>query len=91
MLQKVLEELLHDRYMQQQMACISILTTDTQLRDVLPLASLKEYCLRPVGNQPLLVYRFVKNPFSNSCGECQVPKNNIKVNFSPEFINPSYC
>lgn len=58
-LQEVLLELLHDRYMQQQMTCISKLTTDTQLRDVLLQASLEEYCLQAVGNQPLLVERFV--------------------------------
>ncbi len=58
-LQELLKELLHDRYIQQQMAWISKLTTDTQLRDVLLLASLEEYCLRPVGNLPLLVYRFI--------------------------------
>ena len=59
LLQEVLQELLHDSYMQQQMAWISTLTTDTQLRDVLLFATLEEYCLRSVGNQPLLVYRFV--------------------------------
>ncbi|MBW4635533.1 MAG: hypothetical protein KME30_27700 [Iphinoe sp. HA4291-MV1] len=60
-LQEVLQEILQsDSYMQQQMVCISKLTTDTQLRNLLLFASLEEYCLRPIRNLPLLVYRFVK-------------------------------
>ncbi|MEA5576200.1 HetZ-related protein 2 [Anabaena sp. UHCC 0451] len=59
-LQEVLQELLQsDSYMQQQMSTIAELTTDKRLRDTLLFASLEEYCLRPVRNQPLLVYRFV--------------------------------
>ena len=59
-LQEVLQELLQsDSYMQQQMAGIAKITTDNRLRDTLLFASLEEYCLRPVRNQPLLVYRFV--------------------------------
>lgn len=57
-LQKILQKLLDDRYMQQQMTCISKLTKDKQLRDVLLLASLEEYCLRSQG-KPLLIDRFV--------------------------------
>ncbi|GAX37128.1 HetZ-related protein 2 [Nodularia sp. NIES-3585] len=59
-LQEVLQELLqNDKYMQQQMACISEFTTDKRLRDTLLFASIEEYSMRPVRNQPLLVYRFV--------------------------------
>jgi DNA-binding CsgD family transcriptional regulator len=59
-LQEVLQELLQsDRYMQQQMAWIAKCTNDAKLRNALLLASMEEYCLRPVRNQPLLVYRFV--------------------------------
>jgi len=59
-LQEVLQELLQsDSYMQQQMAGIAKITKDGKLRDALLFASLEEYCLRPVRNQPLLVYRFV--------------------------------
>jgi DNA-binding CsgD family transcriptional regulator len=59
-LQEVIQELLQsDTYMQQQMANIAGFTTDRRLRDTLLFASVEEYCLRPVRNQPLLVYRFV--------------------------------
>lgn len=59
-LKEVLQELLQsDTYIQQQMACIAEFTTDKRLRDTLLFASMEEYCLRPVRNQPLLAYRFV--------------------------------
>lgn len=59
-LQEILQELLqNDSYMQQQMAGIAKFTTDRRLQDTLLFASIEEYCLRPVRNQPLLVYRFV--------------------------------
>ncbi len=59
-LQEVIQELLQsDNYMQQQMACIAEFTTDARLKNSLLFATVEEYCLRPVRNQPLLVYRFV--------------------------------
>jgi len=59
-LQEIIQELLQsDNYMKQQMASITQVTNDTRLRDALLFASTEEYCLRPVHNQPLLVYRFV--------------------------------
>ncbi|ULP70785.1 hypothetical protein BDGGKGIB_00404 [Nodularia sphaerocarpa UHCC 0038] len=59
-LQEVLQELLqNDKYMQQQMACIAEFTQDKRLRDTLLFASIEEYSMRPVRNQPLLAYRFV--------------------------------
>ncbi|MBW4672332.1 MAG: HetZ-related protein 2 [Cyanomargarita calcarea GSE-NOS-MK-12-04C] len=59
-LQEIIQELLQsDNYMQQQMATINRATSDIRLRDALLFASTEEYCLRPVRNQPLLVYRFV--------------------------------
>jgi DNA-binding CsgD family transcriptional regulator len=59
-LQEVLQELLQsDSYMQQQMSAIAEITTDRRLQDTLLFATIEEYCLRPVRNQPLLVYRFV--------------------------------
>ncbi|MFM7408925.1 MAG: HetZ-related protein 2 [Cuspidothrix sp.] len=59
-LQEVLQELMQsDSYIQQQMAHIASLTTDKRLRDTLLFASIEEYCLRPVRNQPILMYRFV--------------------------------
>ncbi|AFY33561.1 HetZ-related protein 2 [Calothrix sp. PCC 7507] len=59
-LQEVLQELLQsDTYIQAQMAGIAEVTTDKRLRDTLLFASIEEYSLRPVRNQPLLAYRFV--------------------------------
>jgi hypothetical protein len=59
-LQEVLQELLqNDTYMQQQISWIGTSTSDARLRNALVLASLEEYCLRPIRNQPLLTYRFV--------------------------------
>jgi DNA-directed RNA polymerase specialized sigma24 family protein len=59
-LQEVIQELLNsDRYIQKQIAWIAQCTEDTRLRDALLLTSIEEYCLRPIRNQPLLVYRFV--------------------------------
>ncbi len=59
-LQEVIQEMLNsDRYLQQQMAKIAECTKNPHLRNSLLLASVEEYCVRPVRNQPLLVYRFV--------------------------------
>ncbi|NEQ78148.1 MAG: HetZ-related protein 2 [Okeania sp. SIO2C9] len=59
-LQEVIQEMLNsDRYLQQQMAKISECTKNPNLRNSLLLASVEEYCIRPIRNQPLLVYRFV--------------------------------
>lgn len=59
-LQEVLQEMLQsDSYIQQQMSIIADVTTDRGLQDTLLFASIEEYSLRPVRNQPLLAYRFV--------------------------------
>lgn len=59
-LQEVIQELLNsDRYIQKQIAWIAQCTEDIRLREALLLTSIEEYCLRPIRNQPLLVYRFV--------------------------------
>jgi hypothetical protein len=59
-LQEVLQDLMQsDSYIQQQMTHIAAITTDKRLRDTLLFASIEEYCLRPVRNQPILMYRFV--------------------------------
>jgi hypothetical protein len=59
-LQEVIQELLNsDRYIQKQISWIAECTDDTRLRDALLLTTIEEYCLRPIRNQPLLVYRFV--------------------------------
>jgi len=59
-LQEVIQELLNsDRYIQKQITWIAQCTPDLRLRDSLLLTDIEEYCLRPIRNQPLLVYRFV--------------------------------
>lgn len=59
-LQEVIQEMLHsDRYLQQQVGWIAECTSTPRLRNALLLANIEEYCLRPIRNQPLLVYRFV--------------------------------
>jgi len=59
-LQEVIQELLqNDRYLQQQIAWIAKCTPSNRLRNALILATTEEYCLRPIRNQPLLLYRFV--------------------------------
>jgi hypothetical protein len=59
-LQEVIQELLNsDRYIQKQITWIAQCTDDNRLRDALLLSTIEEYCLRPIRNQPLLVYRFV--------------------------------
>ncbi|MDC0831623.1 hypothetical protein AY599_00420 [Leptolyngbya valderiana BDU 20041] len=58
--QEVVQEMLDsDRYLRREMERIATCTDESRLRNALVLASLEEYCLRPVRNQPLLVYRFV--------------------------------
>lgn len=58
-IQEVVQDICQrDRYMQKQVAWISQCTDDPRLRNTLLLATLEEYCLRPVRNQPLLTYRF---------------------------------
>ena len=59
-LQEIIQEMLNsDRYLQSQLAWIARCTTDQATRDRLLLATLEEYALRPIRNQPLLAYRFV--------------------------------
>jgi hypothetical protein len=59
-LQEVIQELMQqDAYLQQQSAWIGQCTRDGRLRNALMMATTEEYCLRPVRNQPLLMYRFV--------------------------------
>ena len=59
-LQEVIQEMLQsDRHMQQQTQLIRECTQRNAIRNVLTLATIEEYCLRPIRNQPLLVYRFV--------------------------------
>lgn len=88
-LQEVIQEMLNsDRYLQQKMAQIHQCTADSRLRNALLLASLEEYCVRPIRNQPLLVYRFVNYlRRSQKGGLTQVPTQEW-VQFLSEEISP---
>ncbi|QSJ18590.1 HetZ-related protein 2 [Nostoc sp. UHCC 0702] len=87
-LQEVIQELLQsDSYMQQQMACISEITTDRRLQDTLLFASIEEYALRPVRNQPLLAYRFVNYlRRTQRGGLTQVPSSDLVRLVSEEIL-----
>lgn len=59
-LQEVIQELIQgDKYIREQIDWIAECTGDRRIRNCLLLATIEEYCLRPIRNQPLLVYRFV--------------------------------
>ncbi len=73
-IQGMIQEMLsRDRYIRQQITWIAQCTQDLHLRDALLLASIEEYCLRPLGNQPLLVYHLV----NFLC--CQTPDSMTEV------------
>jgi hypothetical protein len=55
----VMEMLKTDKYLQQQLNLIAECTLDENLRNSLLLATVEEYCLRPIANQTLIAYRFV--------------------------------
>jgi hypothetical protein len=88
-LQEVIQELMQsDSYMRQQMSWISTCTTNVRLRNILMLASVEEYCLRPIRNQPLLVYRFVNYlRRSQRGGMTQVPAGDL-IRLVSEEITP---
>jgi len=88
-LQEVIQELIqNDRYMRQQMVWIGECTVNPRLRNALMLASIEEYCLRPIRNQPLLVYRFVNYlRRSQRGGMTQVPAGDL-VRLVSEEITP---
>jgi len=84
-LQEFLQDLLQrDCYLQQQMATIAKCTDDICLRHALLFTTIEEYCLRPVRNQPLIVYRFINYMRRLSPGGVtQVPKNGeIRIVFA---------
>ena len=87
-LEEVIQELLHnDNYMREQMGFISQITANSRLRDALLFASVEEYCLRPVRNQPLLAYRFVNYlRRSQRGGLTQVPSKNMIRMVSDEML-----
>ncbi len=78
-LQEVIQEMIQsDSYIRQQIGWIGRCTPNPRLRNALMLASLEEYCLRPIRNQPLLVYRFVNYlRRSQRGGMTQVPTGEL--------------
>lgn len=86
-LQEVIQEMLNsDRYIHACIAAIARCTKDQALRNALLLTNLEEYCLRPIRNQPLLVYRFVNYlRRAQRGGMTQVPQNSIVRMVSEEI------
>jgi DNA-binding CsgD family transcriptional regulator len=87
-LQEVIQELMQsDRHMRQQMTWIAQCSSNPRLRNALTLASIEEYCLRPIRNQPLLVYRFVNYlRRSQRGGMTQVPAGDLVRLVSEEIM-----
>jgi DNA-binding CsgD family transcriptional regulator len=88
-LQEVIPEMLNrDRDLQQQMTWIAQCTNDSSLRNSLLLATLEEYCLRPIRNQPLLVYRFLNYlKRTQRGGLTQVPQGDWVKLISEEMLS----
>jgi hypothetical protein len=87
-LQEVIQELLqNDNYMLSQMADIAKCSSEPRLKNSLLFASVEEYCLRPIRNQPLLVYRFVNYLRRTSRGGLtQVPTSDLVKLVSEEVL-----
>jgi DNA-binding CsgD family transcriptional regulator len=90
-LQEVIQEMLQgDKYIQQQIAWIGKCTTNQRLRDVILFASIEEYCLRPVRNQPLLTHRFVNYLCrSQKGGVTNIPQGDLIKLISDEIVDDS--
>lgn len=74
---EIIQELLQsDNYIQEQMTCITKFTTDDKLKNALLFTCIEEYCLRPVHNQPLLVYHLI---------------NYLKKSKKDKFSPDTYC
>ncbi len=90
-LQEVIQEMLQgDKYIQQQIAWIGQCTKNPRLRDTLLFASIEEYCLRPIRNQPLLAHRFVNYlRRSQKGGVTNVPQKELVKLVSDEIVSDS--
>ncbi len=77
--QEVVQEMIQsDRYLAQELKSIEACTDNLRLRSLLLLASLEEYCLRTVRNQPLILYRFLNHlGRSQRAGMTQVPTGEL--------------
>lgn len=87
-LEEVVQAMLdRDRHLQRQIRWIAQCTDDSRLRNALLLTAVEEYCLRPVRNQPLLVYRFVNYlRRSHRGGLTQVPGGEWVKQVSEEIV-----
>ena len=90
-LQEVIQEMLQaDKYIQQQIAWIGQCTRNPRLRDTLLFASIEEYCLRPIRNQPLLAHRFINYlRRSQKGGVTNIPQGDLVKLVSDEVIGDS--
>jgi DNA-binding CsgD family transcriptional regulator len=90
-LQEVIQEMLQgDKYIQQQITWIGQCTRNPRLRDTLLFASIEEYCLRPIRNQPLLAHRFINYlRRSQRGGVTNVPQGDLVKLVSDEVIGDS--
>ncbi|WP_035987786.1 HetZ-related protein 2 [Leptolyngbya sp. KIOST-1] len=78
-IQEVIQEMMRsDRHLGEQLKWIATCTQNSRLRNLLMLASIEEYCLRPIRNQPLIIYRFVNYlRRSQKGGMTQVPTGEL--------------
>jgi len=78
-IQEVIQEMMRsDRHLAQHFEWIAQCTSNSRLRNLIMLASVEEYCLRPIRNQPLIVYRFVNYlRRSQKGGMTQVPTGEL--------------
>ncbi|WOD41837.1 HetZ-related protein 2 [Nodosilinea sp. E11] len=89
-IQEVIQEMMRsDRHLAQQLKWISACTQNSRLRNLLMLASIEEYCLRPIRHQPLIIYRFVNYlRRSQKGGMTQVPTGEL-IRLVSDEIAPS--
>ncbi|WP_017299102.1 HetZ-related protein 2 [Nodosilinea nodulosa] len=89
-IQEVIQEMMRsDRHLAQQLKWITTCTQSSRLRNLLMLASIEEYCLRPIRNQPLIIYRFVNYLRRNQKGGMtQVPTGEL-IRLVSDEIAPS--
>ena len=90
-LQEVIQEMLQgDKHIQQQIVWIGQCTRNPRLRDTLLFASIEEYCLRPIRNQPLLAHRFINYlRRSQKGGVTNIPQGDLVKLVSDEVIGDS--
>ncbi|MFZ4640094.1 MAG: HetZ-related protein 2 [Nodosilinea sp.] len=86
-IQEVIQEMMRsDRHLGEELQWIATCTPQARLRNLLMLASIEEYCLRPIRNQPLILYRFVNYLHSSQrSGMTHVPSGELIQVISDEL------